>query len=93
MIYEHDTHTQTDRHRMTAYAALMHKIARQKLTVDDKLFHIFMTRSAKKKLLRILLEHRDLNSLNEWPLVPNTDYCLGSRIPQLKYKQVYIMSN
>jgi len=28
-----------------------------------------MTRSAKK-LLRILLEHRDLNSLNGWPLVP-----------------------
>jgi len=35
----------------------------EKFTVDGKLFSIFMTRSAKK-LLRILLEHRDLNSLN-----------------------------
>ena len=26
-----------------------------------------------KKVLRILLEHRDLNSLNGWPLVPKTD--------------------
>jgi len=42
------TDGRTDGHRMTAKAALMHSIARQKLTESRKLFHTLIILYEKK---------------------------------------------
>jgi len=58
--------------KLTSLIVRLKKANVEKCTADDRLFHIFITRSAEK-FFRILQEHWDLNIFHALPLVPTSD--------------------